>query len=502
MLYLIAEDNYYYSEVQIKKLKEKYNKKEIIIFPEIEDVKNNISRGSEIAFLSPLAPGVLDARLKNNSFLETITLKNYYFPFTKDQIELNVDKNKVLSEKLGINITTPSVSFKDYGGSGKVLIDEAKKIELRFLFNLKPKGFFIVGIPGTGKSFFAKCFAGETGRQLVEFNISKIKEDPNPMEKIEMILGYFKTTPGKYLIWMDEIEKQFVDDSTTDILGVFLTELNEFQSGVSNVFFIATANNIERISAKYPELLRPGGRFDKLVSLLPSTEKDTDSIFNIYIKEKNEHYKKELFVTAFIKSLFPEVTPEIENTRVAKIATQIFENCKDLSAYIEIKKTILPWIAFYLDKENLYFDENQELNEAREFFNKGVLSKEDIYKKIVNKTRELIEEKNTKFYAFKSKIEKILNENSFLFPLEKAMSIISRKYRDKIVEKNRFSYTPSEISNIVNVVYTDYYLSLVNAEKTLDEIVDNVSRANIPIQIQFIEGIKAMAAQSENFFKV
>ncbi len=26
MLYLIAEDNYYYSEVQIKKLKEKYNK--------------------------------------------------------------------------------------------------------------------------------------------------------------------------------------------------------------------------------------------------------------------------------------------------------------------------------------------------------------------------------------------------------------------------------------------------------------------------------------------
>ena len=82
------------------------------------------------------------------------------------------------------------------------------------------------------------------------------------------------------------------------------------------------------------------------------------------------------------------------------------------------------------------------------------------------------------------------------------MSIISRKYRDKIVEKNRFSYTPSEISNIVNVVYTDYYLSLVNAEKTLIEIVDNVSRTNIPIQIQFIEGIKAMAAQSENFFKV
>eukprot|EP00825_Cyclidium_porcatum_P029250 TRINITY_DN31280_c0_g1_i2.p2 TRINITY_DN31280_c0_g1~~TRINITY_DN31280_c0_g1_i2.p2 ORF type:complete len:192 (-),score=42.45 TRINITY_DN31280_c0_g1_i2:39-614(-) len=132
--------------------------------------------------------------------------------------------------------------------------------------------------------FFAKCFAGETNRKLVEFNFSKIKEFQNPMHKIETILNYFKTTPGRYVIWIDEIEKQFADETTTDMLGVFLTELNEFQSDVSNVFFIATANNISYFAQRFPELLRPGGRFDRLFFLLPSKDDDVEFIFDIYVK--------------------------------------------------------------------------------------------------------------------------------------------------------------------------------------------------------------------------
>lgn len=525
MLYFVAEDHYYYEDEQVEELKKKYDLSNIIILPTIEDIRNNMSSGSTTAFLSPMLPFEVHSGFKNNSFFEIVNIKNFYYPFTKEQIERNCDQNKVLSEKLGINITTPTVTFKNYGGSGAKLIEEAKKIELRFLFNLKPKGFFLVGIPGTGKSFFAKCFAGETGRKLVEFNISKIKEAPNPMSRIEMILGYFKNTPGKYLLWIDEIEKQFVDDSTTDILGVLLTELNEFQSGVSNVFFIATANNIERISSKFPELLRPGGRFDKLFFLLPSTDDETSSIFEIYSKEKQEHFKKDILAASLLKAVQSRSINIADKTKIDGIATFIQENIGQtvsnemkiitdpltfsyLGKKEECQKSLLQIKSYNEGKFSAYCDFIEDINSRHE---KEILSDEDVYTSLVKLIIRYTEEHSS--YSLESLLEKTVDKFGFHLPIEDIKAYINQKYRDTSVEKSRFPYTPSEINNIVNVIYTEYYLSsedigFINNDENatlggeMGAIIAKMVDSNTPIQKQLNQGITQMAAQAVEFLKV
>lgn len=531
MLYFIAEDHYYYEEEQIEKIKKQYMLKNIILLPDIDTIRINMNKGGDCGFIAPYAPSEIHRGFKNNSFFELIYLKNYFFPFTKEQIERECDQDKILSEKLGIKITTPKLSFKDYGGSGVKLIDEAKKIELRFLFDLKPKGFFIVGIPGTGKSFFAKCFAGETGRKLVEFNISKIKEDPSPMLKIEMILSYFKNTPGKYLLWIDEMEKQFADDSTTDILGVLLTELNEFQSGISNVFFIATANNINKIATDFPEMLRPGGRFDKLIFLLPSTDDATSSLFAINVREKENHFKTEIISAAFIKSIYKDEILIAKNTRIDKIATFISQQITSAnitSIIEELKQETLPIVHLYSGKIDLltkeflskHFNYSKErvkqILDLKERYTSKVFSQEDVYRFLIETTKNHLLKNSS--YALSSIINKIIESFGFKLPIEETKAYISLKYRDSIVEKSRFPYTPSEINNLVNVIYTEYYLSSENKHSEIGEtdsslqnnallgemgaiIIDMVNN-NIPIQKQLNQGIAIMSSQGENFLKI
>lgn len=519
MIYFIAEDNAHYSPESIKTLKEKYELSDIIIFPELQDIKSAISSNdNKIGLIAPYSPGKLDHRFDGTSFFEVIYLQNTYFPFTKDQIDLGIDQNQILSEKLGIKISTSKYSFKDYGGDTKILLAEAKLIESRFFYNLRPKGFFFVGIPGTGKTFFAKCFAGETNRKLVEFNFSKIKEFQNPMHKIETILNYFKTTPGRYVIWIDEIEKQFADESTTDMLGVFLTELNEFQSDVSNVFFIATANNISYFANRFPELLRPGGRFDRLFFLLPSKDSDVEFIFNIYVQEKQLHFKEEIIPSVFLAAIFPEVFIKDDNSFT--LVNKLINTLKAELIKTEYQKVIQqiqvdfePLISLYTYREGnkelreLQEDELKRLNPliAKIYSNKYSLIKSQVpahyglYRDILEAIRS---HPIFNAYLLVSIQNELIQKYQFSFPISEAKSLIFKRYRDtmELSDKNRFPYTPSEISNIVNVCYADYYLGNQD-ELPLLQIISNYIEQIPPIQIS-LPGIKQMESDAATFFKV
>lgn len=515
MIYFVAEDNEHYSEENIQKLKEKYSLSEICIFPDMADVKSAISGGKKIGLIAPYTPSKLDARFDGTSFFEVIYLQNTYFPFTKDQIDLGIDQNQILSEKLGIKITTSKYSFKDYGGDTDILLSEAQLIELRFFLQLKTKGFFFVGIPGTGKTFFAKCFAGETNRKLVEFNFSKIKEFQNPMHKIETILNYFKTTPGRYVIWIDEIEKQFADETTTDMLGVFLTELNEFQSDVSNVFFIATANNISYFAQRFPELLRPGGRFDRLFFLLPSKDDDVEFIFDIYVKEKRLHFREEIIPSVFLAALFPDVFgKKNETTFVNKIINELKNELKKTEEIAQaIKFQFEPLISLYT-----YQDADGELKELSEeelkkydpiigriYSNKHALIKSKVtvqhslYRDLLDVIRSHPIFSN---YSLVSITNELIKRYQFVFPISEAKDLIFKRYRDgvQLNDKNRFPYTPSEISNIVNVCYADYYLGN-KKELPLFEILSKYIEQIPPIQIS-LPGVKQMESDATTFLQV
>jgi len=155
MIWFYCEDDYYYNNEYINQLKRDYQLNEIIKVPTIANEVLKHIGNSGVGVIAPFLPKSLLTLPKQSSLFNVIKIKNFYEPFTKEQIERKIDKAKILSQILGVKVYNPTFNFNDYAGAEE-LKDEARKIELKFLSGLSPKGFLILGLPGTGKSFF--CF--------------------------------------------------------------------------------------------------------------------------------------------------------------------------------------------------------------------------------------------------------------------------------------------------------------------------------------------------------
>ncbi|MBR4026681.1 MAG: AAA family ATPase [Lachnospiraceae bacterium] len=126
-----------------------------------------------------------------------------------------------------------------------------------------PKGVFLCGVPGTGKTELAKETAWRLHMNLIRFDIGKLssKEYGSSEAKMEHFLNRVcANAPCVMLI--DEIDKTF---NAKNMHEVKLQQLNKLlgwmQSRKENVLTMITANNIENLP---PELVRDGrigGRF-------------------------------------------------------------------------------------------------------------------------------------------------------------------------------------------------------------------------------------------------
>lgn len=140
-----------------------------------------------------------------------------------------------------------------------------------------PKGAFLVGVPGCGKSLCAKAIATAWGVPLLKLDLGSLKgkfvgESEGNLRKALAVIE----TVGRCVVWLDEIEKamsgatQGAADGgvSADQLGTILTWMQE---RVGEAFVIATSNDAEQLP---PELLR-AGRFDDVwwVDLPTSSEK-------------------------------------------------------------------------------------------------------------------------------------------------------------------------------------------------------------------------------------
>ncbi|WP_439398543.1 AAA family ATPase [Bradyrhizobium sp. PMVTL-01] len=128
-----------------------------------------------------------------------------------------------------------------------------------------PKGTFLVGIPGCGKSLISKATATAFGVPLLKMDLGALKgkfvgeSEANLRRALRTIEAI-----GRCVVWIDEIEKAMAGATqggadggvSTDQLGALLQWMQERQS---ESFVIATANNVESLP---PELLRKG-RFDE-----------------------------------------------------------------------------------------------------------------------------------------------------------------------------------------------------------------------------------------------
>lgn len=288
MIWLQVEEESYYTQEKYKEFQEKYQKEKYILFPSEKDIIENIS-------FSPIFIAPYDVPKRFKTLIPQVKINSEFGALTSQEKKLGVSSAQALEKRLGITIVDPDYSINDIGGAFG-LKEWTKDYLCAEKKGYKVKAILLAGIPGTGKTFFAKCFAGETNRKLVFLNLSDIlaKEEPiSELDKIHTYLSHFKN--DKFVILLDEIEKMIGNQSPEEkqMLGAFLTVLNEMHTKSSkykfDVIYIATANNLTSILTHNPEFLRRG-RFDELFFInIPDLESAKD-IIKLYAKKFNlEH---------------------------------------------------------------------------------------------------------------------------------------------------------------------------------------------------------------------
>jgi SpoVK/Ycf46/Vps4 family AAA+-type ATPase len=178
-------------------------------------------------------------------------------------------------EQTGImEFTEPTTTFADIGGLN-TLIEDLSLRRKEFEDNAKtaglqsPKGSLLVGLPGTGKSLIAQSIAGQWQLPLLEFNMANVLgsfvgESEKGMREVLSVAESL----APCVLMVDEIDKALsgLGSSSGDsgvtrrIIGTFLTWLNDRKS---DVYVIATANDLTEISRAMPEMLRKG-RWDDI----------------------------------------------------------------------------------------------------------------------------------------------------------------------------------------------------------------------------------------------
>ena len=162
-----------------------------------------------------------------------------------------------------------------------------------------PKGVFIIGMPGCGKSLCAKASAALFDTPLLKMDMGSMmgkyvgESEANLRHAIKIA-----EAAAPCVLWIDEIEKAFSgvggnNDIMTRMFGYFLSWM---QDKTSSVYVIATANNADNLP---PELKRKG-RFDEIFCVNLPNEKEREAIFKVHLGKRGH---KDLKIdTALLKA--------------------------------------------------------------------------------------------------------------------------------------------------------------------------------------------------------
>jgi len=123
----------------------------------------------------------------------------------------------------------------------------------------EPKGLFLLGVQGCGKSMTAKAVAGLFGIPLLRLDAAEVFQASARQEESIQEAIRIAESISPAVLWIDELEKAFLsgDQGGSRTLGYLLTWMQE---KTKPVFVVATANEVRKLP---PELLRKG-RFDEI----------------------------------------------------------------------------------------------------------------------------------------------------------------------------------------------------------------------------------------------
>lgn len=156
-----------------------------------------------------------------------------------------------------------------------------------------PKGVFLTGIAGCGKSLTAKATATAFGCPLLRADLgaAQSKWVGESQANIRKVFAVAESV-GRCVLWIDEIEKALAGATSgaadggvsADVLNVLLTWMQE---KTAPVFVIATSNDVSKLP---PELLRKG-RFDELFFVDLPTPREREDILRVTLGKLNELHR-------------------------------------------------------------------------------------------------------------------------------------------------------------------------------------------------------------------
>lgn len=180
-------------------------------------------------------------------------------------------------------------SFADLGG-----LDALKAFCYRSLKRsasvsdlARPRGVLLLGVPGTGKSAFAKALGRETGRPTLVLDVGALmgslvgQSEANVRRALRIA-----DAMAPCILYCDEIEKGLsgaASSGQTDsgvsarLFGSLLTWLNDH---TSDVYFVGTCNDISKLP---PEFAR-AERFDGLFFLDLPGDSQKRQIWQMYLR--------------------------------------------------------------------------------------------------------------------------------------------------------------------------------------------------------------------------
>ena len=149
----------------------------------------------------------------------------------------------------------------------------------------RPRGVLLLGVPGTGKSAFAKALGTETGRPTLVLDIGALmgslvgQTEQNIRQALKIA-----DAMAPCILFADEIEKALSGVASSGDSGVsarlFGTLLSWMNDHTSDVYLIATCNDISKLP---PEFSR-AERFDGVVFLDLPGQDQKETIWRMYLR--------------------------------------------------------------------------------------------------------------------------------------------------------------------------------------------------------------------------
>lgn len=151
----------------------------------------------------------------------------------------------------------------------------------------RPRGVLLLGVPGTGKSAFAKALGNETERPTLTLDIGALMGGlvGETEENVRRALA-IADAMAPCILFVDEVEKGLAGSTgaSTDsgvsarLFGTLLTWLNDH---TTDVFVVCTANDVSKLP---PEFSR-AERFDGIFFLDLPGEDDRGAIWGQYVEK-------------------------------------------------------------------------------------------------------------------------------------------------------------------------------------------------------------------------